>query len=128
MGYANVNINPKKNTTGDCSIRAVGAATGLGWDKAYEQLVAVGFVMKLDPADPAVVEKVLVDNGFCIGKVVASKGSSRPKVYQMAEEHPNWNCVLRVANHYVATVKGNYVDTWDSGGKSVYKYWYKSNI
>ena len=128
MGFTKFNANPKGNKTGDCGIRAVAVATGLGWDKAYEQLVAVGFVMKLDYSDPIVMEKVLIDNGFSVGKVVVSKGSRRPKVFEMAEQHPNWNCVLRVANHYVATYKGNYVDSWDSGDKSVYKYWYKSQI
>ena len=34
--FINYNINPLSKKTGDCSVRAVATATGLGWDKAFE--------------------------------------------------------------------------------------------
>ena len=125
MSFFQTNVNPKKNKTGDCAFRAVGAATQLGWDTAYTQLCAVGFELKLDPTDPKVVEKVLVDNGFKVGTIRVTKGTTRPTVVSFAKEHPNWFAVVRLANHYCAIGNGNYVDTWDCGHKSVYKYWYK---
>lgn len=125
MGYVNYNINPKGKKTGDCSIRAVAVATGLGWDEAYNQLAAAGYLLKVEMSEVEAIEAVLTSHGFLVGKVKVPKGSRRPTVAGFAQEHPNWYAVLRVANHVVATGKGNYVDIWDSGDCSVYKYWYK---
>lgn len=125
MGYVNYNINPKGRKTGDCAIRAVAVATGLGWDEAYNQLAAAGFLLKCAMNYTEAIEAVLVSNGFSVGKVKVPRGSKRPTVEGFAQEHPNWYAVLRVSNHLVATGKGNYVDIWDCGECSVYKYWYK---
>lgn len=123
--YVNYNANPRGKKVGDCAFRAVAVATGLGWDKAYEGLCRAGFEIKAAPNDVEAVEYFLLSLGFKIGKIKVAKGSKRPTVDQFASEHPDWYCVLRVANHLVASGRGNYVDIWDSGEKSVYKYWYK---
>lgn len=125
MGYVEHNINPENKKVGDCAIRAVAVATGLGWDVAYKLLSEIGFNLKCAMSDVEAVEEALLRCGFSVGKIKVPKGSSRPTVAEFADEHPNWYCVLRVANHLVACGRGNYVDTWDCGDKSVYKYWYK---
>lgn len=125
MAFIKNNLNPKNLKTDDCAIRAVGLATRLGWDEAYHQLSDIGFETKRAMNAVEVVEQMLINNGFKIGSIKIHKGEHRPTVAEFAAEHPDWYCVLRVANHLVATGKGNYVDTWDCGGKAVYKYWYK---
>lgn len=125
MGYVNFNINPKGKKTGDCAIRAVAVATGLQWDEAYKQLADAGFILKVEMSEVEAVEAVLLANGFTAGKVKVPKGSKRPIVSEFATEHPNWYSVVRVANHMVACGKGNYVDIWDSGNCSIYKYWFR---
>ena len=118
------NVNPIGKQTTDCSIRAVATATGLGWDKAYRALSEAGFTLKTEMSDLEAVEFVLVKVlGWKIGKI--PRGCKKPRVDQFAAEHPDWYAVLRVANHFVATGKGNYIDIWDSGDHHVYKYWYK---
>lgn len=119
------NINPLGKKTGDCSVRAVAVATGLGWDKAFEGLVASAFRLKTVPDDTEAVEDFLLKQGFKIGKIKVPKGGHRPTVAQFAEQNPNIYAVLRVAGHLTCSGKGNYVDIWDCGDKSVYKYWYK---
>lgn len=123
--YKKLNVNPKGKKTGDCAFRAVAAATGLGWDKAYEGLCAHGFELKTAPNEPEAIESFLLTQGFKIGKIKVEKGSKRPTVAQFAEQHPNWYSVLRVANHVTCCANGVYVDIWDCGNCSVYKYWYK---
>ena len=123
--YKEFNVNPKGKKTGDCAFRAVAAATGLGWDKAYEGLCAHGFALKTAPNETEAIESFLLTQGFKVGKIKVEKGSKRPTVAQFAEQHPNWYTVLRVANHITCCAFGNYVDIWDCGDCSVYKYWYK---
>lgn len=125
MAYVKYNINPLGKLTGDCSIRAVAVATGLSWDKAFEGLTVSAFKLKTVPDATEAVQDFLLSLGFEVGKINVSKGSKRQTVAQFAESHPNMYCVLRVAGHLVACGRGNYVDTWDSGDKAVYKYWYK---
>lgn len=125
MAFVEYNENPKKRRAGDCAIRAVAVATGLGWDEAFKQLAKAGFELKYAMSDVESVHKVLTDNGFSVGTIKVSKGMKRPTVDSFASSHPDMYCVLRVANHLVASGRGNYVDTWDSGDKAVYKYWYK---
>jgi hypothetical protein len=125
MAYINYNVNPKKLKTGDCAIRAVATATGLTWDETYTKLADAGFEMKMCMNSTEVVEKVLVTLGFSIGKIRVVKGQHRPTVESFSKEYRDHYCVLRVANHLVATGRGNYVDIWDCGNSSVYKFWYK---
>ena len=123
--YVKYNINPKGRKTGDCAIRAVAVATGLSWDEAYQQLASAGFLLKVEMSEVEAIDAVLQANGFLVGKIKVEKGSRRPTVTKFAEQHTDWYAVARVANHLVACGRGNYVDIWDSGDRSVYKYWYK---
>ncbi|MBO5388391.1 MAG: hypothetical protein J6A59_09655 [Lachnospiraceae bacterium] len=123
--YVNYNVNPKKKKTGDCVVRAVAVATGLGWDESFKLLTEAAFRLKTVPDETEAVHDVLMRLGFKEGKIRVPKGSKRPTVAQFAQMHPDWYAVLRVSHHLVATGRGNYVDIWDSGRCSVYKYWYK---
>ena len=123
--YVCKNLNPKGKKTGDCAIRAVAAATNKSWDETYIGLANIGFKNKTIINDTETVDLYLRQLGFNVGTIKVNKGGHRPTVKSFANEHPNWVCVLRVANHLVACAYGNYIDIWDSGDKSVYKYWYK---
>ena len=125
MSYVEYNVNPKNKKTGDCVIRAVAVATGLGWDKTYKGLAEAGFICKTAMNDIDAVNYFLKSIGFIEGKLKIVKGIKRPTVKIFAEQHPNWYAVLSLAGHMTCCGRGNYVDIWDCGEKSVYKYWYK---
>jgi hypothetical protein len=125
MGYVEHNINPKHKKTSDCAVRAVAVATDLSWDKAFEGLTTHAFMLKTVLNDPEAVESFLISIGFKIGHIKVAKGTHRPTVKSFAENNPNVYAVLRVAGHFTCSGRGNYVDTWDCGDYSVYKYWYK---
>lgn len=123
--YIKYNANPSGKKTADCSIRAVAVATGLGWDKAFKGLTEAAYKLKTVPSDTEAVEYFLLSQGFKVGKVKIKKGEHRPTVNQFATMNPEIYAVLRVAGHLTCSGRGNYVDIWDCGDKSVYKYWYK---
>lgn len=123
--YVKYNINPINKKTVDCAIRAIAVATGLGWDEAYKGLSEAGFIIKSAMDDVESIQYFLVDIlGWKEGKIRITKGIKRPTVESFSREHPNIYAVLSVANHITCCGKGNYVDTWDCGDCSVYKYWY----
>lgn len=39
------NPNPQGNGVGDCTVRAVAAATGQNWERAYIGLALTGFIL-----------------------------------------------------------------------------------
>lgn len=125
MAYKQLNLNPKNRKVGDCAIRAVAAALLVSWDEAYRLLADAGFKLKCAMNDVEAIHDVMLSQGFSEGRIKVSKGESRPTVASFAEQHSDYICVLRVANHITACAMGNYVDIWDCGNKSVYKYWYK---
>lgn len=125
MAYIKYNANPSNKRTTDCAIRAVATACGISWDDAYKELANAGFAIKEAMHDLKTIEFVLCNHNFKIGKVLVPKGSKRPKVAQFSAEHPNWTALFSISGHVVASVKGNYYDTWDCGSKSLYKYYYK---
>ncbi len=123
MAFKKYNINPKGKKTGDCAIRAVAAATGLGWDAAYKGLSEAGFALKTAMNDAEAIEFFLVNVlGWHVGTI--PRGTKKPRVDQFAEEHPDWYAVLRVSHHITCSGQGNYIDIWDCGDSHVYKYWY----
>ena len=75
--------------------------------------------------DVKVVGAVLKKKGFIEGKVKVPKGSKRPTVEEFAEQNPDKVCVMRISGYYIACAYGNYVDLYDYGNSSLYKYWYK---
>ncbi|MFM9972920.1 MAG: hypothetical protein ACKVQK_31475 [Burkholderiales bacterium] len=60
--------------------------------------------------------------GFKACKVEIINGH-KPTVKEFALTHPQGIYILRVANHIVTVKNGLYFDSWDSGDKSIYKYW-----
>lgn len=125
MAFVVNNLNPSGKKTSDSHIRAVAAACNITWDEAFKELCTEAFNKKDTCWDPNVVEAVLLKHGFKIGRVKVTKGSKRPTVYGFAEDNPGIVAVLRISGYFVACAYGNYIDTYDCGSSSVYKYWYK---
>jgi len=127
MAYKNFNANPKGRKTGDCYIRALSKAAKMCWKVVLEKLVSISMDKYLDPSDTKVIDQFVKDVGGEAKKIdyLIGPGTKRrrPVVWEFARDNPTGRYVLRVANHLVAVANGNYYDTWDSGGKSVYKYW-----
>lgn len=115
----------KKKTAGDCAVRAVMVVTGWDWYKAYDALCESGKKKMEMPSSLEAMESLLVKEGFSAMKLTVLKGSKRPTVKEIAEAYPTYNIIVSVAGHFVGCKNGDYFDTWDSGSKSVYKFFIK---
>lgn len=117
------NPNPKKIETGDCVVRAICKATGKDWDTVYQELVEIGFELKVMPNSDTAWKHYLSQHGFIEHKISNKKGTKRPTVASFARTHPKGTFILRIANHIVTCVDGYYFDIWDCGDSSLYGFW-----
>ncbi len=119
--------NPLGKSVGDCSIRAISAALGIDWDKAYALLCSKGFAMADLPNADSVWGNVLKERGFT-REVIPN---SCPECYTFEDfcrEHQKGIYVLGTGNH-VATVKdgGQLFDSWDSSKEVPVFFWRKDD-
>ena len=114
-----------KDEYGDCVIRALTRVTDKEWHTIFDELVPIAREMQCMPNGKPCYEKYLIESGFKYQGISNKKGTKRPTVDRFAKDHPSGRYVVRVANHLVAVVDGIYYDTWDSGHKSLYGYWFK---
>ena len=64
--------------------------------------------------------------GFSWKAIKPKKGEKRPIVSDFANEN-NGTYILRVSGHVVCVKDNKHYDIWDSGDKSLYGYWHKTN-
>jgi hypothetical protein len=59
-----INLNPRKKSVGDCTIRAIGIATDRNWYDVYLDLCLFGMLMCDMPSSNAVTTAYLKKKGF----------------------------------------------------------------
>lgn len=121
--YFQPNKRDLKDEYGDCVVRALIAVTGMDWHKTFDSLCIIARELQCMPNSKACYERFLEKNGFVYTGISNKKGSKRPTVDSFTKDNKIGKYVLVVANHLVASVDGKYLDTWDSGYKSMYGYW-----
>lgn len=118
------NNNPCGRSTGDCAVRAVSLALGVGWYEAYDLLCAEGRQMCNMPSGDDIWGAVLRHNGF----TRAAIPSHCPDCYTAADfcaDHPRGVYVLAFGGH-VATVRDGYlIDAWNSSEETPIYYFYR---
>lgn len=116
--------NPHGRAVGDCTVRALTKALGVGWYTAYDELTDAGRKLCDMPSSDHVWSAVLRDHGFSRAAV----SNSCPDCYTAAdfcEEHPSGTFVLAFGGH-VATVKdGTLYDAFDSSQGVPQYYFYR---
>lgn len=118
------NNNPSGRRVGDCAVRAVSVALGVGWETAYAMIAANGYQMGDVMSSDSVWGSVLRQNGFYRTAIP----DSCPDCYTAADfarDHPHGTFVLGFGGH-VATVKDGHVyDAWDSSHEIPQYVWYR---
>jgi hypothetical protein len=120
--YYQPNKKDLKDGYGDCAIRALTKALDKSWLEVYDILVKKGRELQCMPNGKPAYSAVLEEYGFTYHGISNKKGTKRPTVKAFASSEHRV-CVLRVANHLVASSGGKFFDTWDSGDKSLYGYY-----
>lgn len=126
LHHLSVNVNPLGRRTGDCSTRAIASCLGIGWKEAlglqFQESLRSGY--SVDSHE--VVEAVLAEAGW-VRQPQPRRGSGphakKYKVREMDEvcspDELRFGVIVDVAHHYVCLKGSQYVDTWDSGCKTV---------
>lgn len=101
--------NPCGKTVGDCTVRAISVALGVGWYAAYDMLCEKGRQMCNMPSADEVWGALLLQHGF--------KRYALPQPMtagQFAKYHPEGVYVLAFGGHVAAVRDGEVWDSWDS--------------
>lgn len=118
------NPNPAGRAVGDCSVRAVAAALGVDWEKAFALIAANAFQMGDVISANSAWGSVLRERGF---KRYAISNNC-PNCYtaeNFAEDHPVGVYVLGFGNHVATVLDGLILDSWDSSQEIPEYYWSK---
>ena len=123
--YIEFNPNPVGRRVGDCAVRAIAKALGMGWEAAYIALVINGLQMGDMPSSDVVSGSLLRMHGFK-RKAIENDCPMCYTVKEFCEDHPNEGVyVLYCGGHVVAAENGDYFDSWDSGSEVVQYFWYR---
>lgn len=118
--YVHFNNNPVGRSTGDCAVRAISKALGLGWEAAHLMLDINAISMGDMPSADLVWGSTLRQNGFYKHLV-----NGYMTVEDFCDEHPKGIYTLALGGHVVTAIDGCYFDSWDSGKETVQYYWSK---
>lgn len=116
--YIYKNINPNGSNVGDCVIRALSIALNQTWDETYLELMQLGFYLKDMPSANRVWGDYLLQSGFERFQIL----NTCPFCYTVKDfcnDNPSGTYVLGTGTHAIASIDGNYIDSWDSGNETV---------
>lgn len=123
--YFQPNDKDLKDTFGDCAVRALCLVENLSWDVAYDKMWWYSRDVWCPMNFKQGFDNVMTNLGYTYVGISNKKGSKRPKVAEFANTMKGKRAIAVVAGHYVGIKDGKYYDTWESGGKYLYGYWYK---
>lgn len=118
------NENPIDKNTGDCVLRALAVATGDGWDATYWGLCLAGS-RHYDWGNSDEVWWEYLDSMGWIRRFLPDHCPMCYSLKDFCREYPHGTYIVGCKGHVVAVDDGNYIDTWDSGGKKPLYFWTK---
>lgn len=124
MAYIEFNNNPVGRRVGDCAVRAVSKALGMGWEAAYIALTMNGLAMGDMPSSDSVWGATLRQNGFYREAIE----NTCPDCYTAEDfclDHPRGTFVLGFGGHVATVCDGCVFDSFDSTGMSPQFFWYR---
>lgn len=124
MAYRYLNVNPTRQNTGDCVIRAISVLMDQSWAWTYFMVCLQGFLLFEMPSTNKVWETYLYHNGYRRTSIP----NTCPDCYTVKDfcrDFPFGKYLLALDGHVVAVIDGDYYDTWDSGNEIPLFYWRK---
>ena len=122
--YVRFNNNPVSRKVGDCAVRAVSAALGVDWEKAYNLIADAGYAMGDMPSSDSVWGAVLRQHGF-YRKAIPNSCPNCYTAEDFAKDHPRGVYVLGFGGHVATVIDGDLYDSWDSSNEVPVYFWYK---
>lgn len=124
--YKTFNPNPAGKSAGDCTVRAISAATGKDWYETYIGLSVEGLALCDMPSANTVWGAYLRKLGYR-RQAIPNTCPDCYTVADFAEEHPRGVYLLALSGHAVCVIDGDWYDTWDSGAEVPLYYWERTN-
>ena len=123
MGWVYYNPNPKYKHTGDCAVRAIAKAFDVSWDtaKAYIDVYSMDEA-EVETSD-LVWGKILSLHGFKMKAMYCAE--CRHTLNDFCKQHKKGVYVLKLPEHVVCVVDGDYYDTLPSLGNEVPLYYWE---
>lgn len=110
--YKYLNPNPQNKLIGDCVVRAIAISLNKPWEDVYIELCIQGLYMHDMPSSNRVWSDYLHEIGYKDTLVV-------PLSVRNFSDNNFGNYILGTGTHAVASIGGDYYDTWDSGDELV---------
>ena len=109
------NPNPVRpeGGAGDCTVRAISMALGIGWEDAYSLLCTNGFLMGEMPSSDLVWGSVLRQHGFT-KELLPNTCPDCYTVKDFCKDHPKGTYAIKSNGHVAVVQDGNLFDSWDS--------------
>lgn len=120
------NANPVANRVEDCIIRAVAVALDISWDDAFDLVAENAKQMGNVMHSNVVYGSVLRQHGFN-RYIIPNSCPDCYTVKDFCRDHPKGVYVLGADSHVVASIDGDYFDTFDSGEEPILYYWKEMN-
>lgn len=124
MAFVFFNPNPLRKRVDDCTVRAMCAALGISWEKAYMDLCTKGLTMADMPNANSVWGSYLRDNGF-VRKSIPDTCPDCYRIVDFCNDHPEGLFVAGAGTHVLTVIDGQYMDSWDSGDEVLVNFWHK---
>lgn len=108
--------NPLGKNTGDCTVRAICAATGLSWDQAFDELCDKAKEICEMPSSNNAWGQYLQDLGYEYHPIP----NTCPFCYTIGDfckDHPKGTYILGTGTHVVCVKDGDIWDSWNSSSK-----------
>jgi hypothetical protein len=127
MSWEYFNPNPVAAREEDCAVRAVSAALGISWDKAFDMIAhnakQMGAMMHRDAAWGSVLRQ----HGFR-KKIIPNVCPDCFTAEDFCQANPRGIFVLGFGNHTACVIDGVLLDTWQSSDEIPIYVWYKKEV
>ena len=119
-----INKNPKSRSVGDCTVRAIYTATGIGWMETYLDLCLFGLLMADMPSANSVTTAYLRSNGFRRQTIPDDCPDCYP-IADFCKDHPKGTYIIGTGSHLTTVIDGDLWDSWDSSNECPVYYFEK---
>lgn len=129
LEFVNVNVNPKRRKTGDCSTRALANILNISYAQALQEQCDAAIKNCYGITNKETIDYVMKKYGWEKQKQPRKLNGKKYQVNEMDEvlstEEMETGALVLIANHW--TIVRDYMieDIWDCGRKSVGNYWIK---
>lgn len=120
-----INLNPRKKSVGDCTIRAIGIATDRNWYDVYLDLCLFGMLMCDMPSSNAVTTAYLKKNGFR-RRTIPDDCPDCYTIEDFCKDHPQGTYIIGTGSHLTTVIDGDLWDSWNSENETPVYYFEKS--